>query len=84
MAPSNILEKIEKFQKGPTLRGHQGACKPNIKNPFCQILVNILKILHAKNGEDLAENKQMAWSAVLANLNELKNGLVKAITLKTR
>jgi hypothetical protein len=30
---------------------------PNIKNPFHQILVNILKTLHAKNEEDPVENK---------------------------
>jgi hypothetical protein len=42
-------------KKGPTLRGHHGTCKLNVKNSFSQILVNILKILHAKNEEDPVE-----------------------------
>jgi hypothetical protein len=46
------------FKKQPTLRGHHGTCKPNVKNPFLQILVNILKMIHAKNEEDLVENKK--------------------------
>jgi hypothetical protein len=52
MGRSDILETIEKSQKSPTLRGRHENCKPNIKNLFNQILVNIPKILHAKNEED--------------------------------
>jgi hypothetical protein len=77
-----FLKKSKNLKKGQLC--HQGTCKPNIKNPFYQILVNILKILHAENEENLVENKQMARSDVLAKLSELKNGQVQAITLKTR
>jgi hypothetical protein len=58
MARGDILAKIEKSQKSPTLSGRHGNCKPNIKNLFFQILVNILKILHVKNEEDPVENKK--------------------------
>jgi hypothetical protein len=78
MARSDILAKIEKFQKSPTLSGRHGNCKPNIKNLFYQILVNIPKILHVKNEEDSVENKKMARSDVLAKLGERKNGQVQA------
>jgi hypothetical protein len=83
MARGDILTKIEKSQKSPTLSGRHGNCKLNIKNLFFQILVNILKILHVKNEEDPVENKKMARSDVLAKLGERKNGQVQA-TPKTR
>jgi hypothetical protein len=82
MARGDILAKIEKSQKSPTLSGCHGICKPNIKNLFYQILVNIPKILHVKNEEDPVENKKMARSDVLAKLSERKNGQVQA-TVKT-
>jgi hypothetical protein len=50
--------KNRKILKRTTLRGHQGTCKPNIKNPFHQNLVNIPKILHAENEENPVENKK--------------------------
>jgi hypothetical protein len=53
----DILAKIENSQKSPTLSGRHGNCKPNIKNLFYQILVNIPKILHVKNEEDPVEKK---------------------------
>jgi hypothetical protein len=43
----------------PTLSGRHGNCKPNIKNLFYQILVNISEILHVKNEEDPVENKKI-------------------------
>jgi hypothetical protein len=70
MARGDILAKIEKFQKNPTLSGRHGNFKPNIKNLFYQILENILKILHVKNKEDPVENKKMARSDVLAKLGK--------------
>jgi hypothetical protein len=73
MARSDILAKIEKSQKSPTLSGRHGNCKPNIKNLFYQILVNIPKILHVKNEED-----------VLAKLGERKNGQVQATPKTSR
>jgi hypothetical protein len=78
----DILAKIGKSQKSPTLSGRHGNYKPNIKNMFYQILVNIPKILHVKNEEDPGENKKMARSDVLAKLGERKNGQVQA-TVKT-
>jgi hypothetical protein len=60
------------------LSGRHGNCKPNIKNLFYQILVNIPKILHVQNEEDPVENKKMARSDVLAKLGERKNGQVQA------
>jgi hypothetical protein len=74
----DILAKIEKSQKSPTLSGRHGNFKPNIKNQFYQILVNIPKILHVKNEEDPVENKKMARSDVLAKLGERKYGQVQA------
>jgi hypothetical protein len=59
MARGDILAKIEKSQKSPTLSGRHGNCKPNIKNLFNQILVNIPKKLHVKNKEDPVENKKL-------------------------
>jgi hypothetical protein len=70
MARGDILAKIEKSQKSPTLTGRHGNCKPNIKNLFDQILVNIPKILHVKNEEDPVENKKMARSDVVNWVNE--------------
>jgi hypothetical protein len=58
MDRSDISRKIKKPQKWLTLRGHHGLTKPNIKNLFNQILVLILKILHAKNEEDPLENQK--------------------------
>jgi hypothetical protein len=58
MARGDILAKIEKSQKSNTLSGRHGNCKPNIKNLFYQILVNIPKILHVKNEEDPVENQK--------------------------
>jgi hypothetical protein len=72
MARSDFSEKIVISKKGPTLRGHYGTCKPNIKKLFYHILVNIPKILHVKNEEDLVENKKMTRSNVLAKLGERK------------
>jgi hypothetical protein len=40
------------------LSGRHGNFKPNIKNLFYQISVNIPKILHVKNEEDPVENKK--------------------------
>jgi hypothetical protein len=77
MDRGDILAKIEKSQKSPTLSGRHGNCKPNIKNLSYQILVNIPKI-HVKNEEDPVENKKMARSDVLAKLGERKNGQVQA------
>jgi hypothetical protein len=59
------------------LRGYHETCKPNIKIPFHQILVNISpKKLHAKNEEDPVENKKWLGAMFWQNgLNE-KNGLV--------
>jgi hypothetical protein len=82
MALGELLAKIEKSHKSPTLSGRHGNSKPNIKNLFYQILVIIFKILHVKNEEDPVENKKMARSDVLAKLGERKNGQVQA-TLKT-
>jgi hypothetical protein len=84
MARGDILAKIEKSQKSPTFSGRRGNCKPNIKNLFYQILVNIPKILHVKNEEDPVENKKMAWSDVLAKLGERKNGQVQATPKTSR
>jgi hypothetical protein len=78
----DISAKIEKSQKSPTLSGRHGNFKPNIKNMFYQILVNIPKILHVKNQEDPVENKKMVRSDVLAKLAERKNGQVQ-VTPKT-
>jgi hypothetical protein len=64
MARGEILAKIEKSQKSLTLSGRHGNCKPNIKNVFYQILVNIPKILHVKNEEDPVENKKMARTEI--------------------
>jgi hypothetical protein len=58
MVWGDILEKIEKSQKSPTLSSRHGNCKQNIKNLFYQILVNISKILHVENEEDPVENKK--------------------------
>jgi hypothetical protein len=66
------------------LSGHHGNFKPNIKNLFYQVLVNILKILHVKNEEDPVENKKMARSDVLAKLGERKNGQVQATPKTSR
>jgi hypothetical protein len=52
----DVMGKIEKSLKGPTVRGDHWTCKPNIKNLFYQILVNIPKILHAENEKDPVEN----------------------------
>jgi hypothetical protein len=52
----DVSRKIEKSQKGLTLRGHHGISKPNIKNPFYQILVLAPMILYGKNEEYPLEN----------------------------
>jgi hypothetical protein len=65
MARGDILAKIEKSQKSPTLSGHHGNFKPNIKNLFYQILVNISKILHVKNEEDPVGNKKIRCASRL-------------------
>jgi hypothetical protein len=86
MARGDILAKIEKSQKSPTLSGRHGNCKPNIKNRFYQILVNIPKILHVKNEENPVANKKMARSDVLAKLGvrKTKNGQVQATPKTSR
>jgi hypothetical protein len=84
MARGDILAKIEKSQKSPTLSGRHGNFKPNIKNLFYQILVNIPKILHVKNKEDPVENKKMARTDVLAKLGDRKNGQVQATPKTSR
>jgi hypothetical protein len=66
------------------LSGRHWNYKPNIKNLFYQILVNIPKILHVKNEEDPVENKKMARSDVLAKLGERKNGQVRATPKTSR
>jgi hypothetical protein len=66
------------------LSGRHGNFKPNIKNLFNQILVNIPKILLVKNEEDPVENKKMARSDVLAKLGERKNGQVQATPKTSR
>jgi hypothetical protein len=58
--------------------------KPNIKNLFYKILVNIPKILHVKNEEDPVENKKIARSDVLAKLGERKDGQVQATPKTSR
>jgi hypothetical protein len=84
MARGDILAKIEKSQKSPTLSGPHGNFKPNIKNLFYQILVHIPKILHVKNEEAPVEDKKMAWSDFLAKLGERKNGQVQATPKTSR
>jgi hypothetical protein len=66
------------------LSGRHGNFKPNIKNLFYQILVNIPKILHEQNEEDPVENKKMARSDVLAKLGERKNGQFQATPKTSR
>jgi hypothetical protein len=52
------FRKNQKSYKGPNLRGHHGTCKPNIKNCFYQISVNIPKILHAEYQEDHDQDQE--------------------------
>jgi hypothetical protein len=75
MARGDILVKIEKSQKSPTLTGRHGNCKPNIKNLFYQILVNIPKILHVRNEEDPVENKK--WLGAMFWQNWVNEKMVK-------
>jgi hypothetical protein len=75
MARGDILAKIEKSQKSSTLSGRHGNCKPNIKNLFYQILVNIPKILHVKNEEDPVENKK--WLGAMFWQNWVNEKMVK-------
>jgi hypothetical protein len=46
------MAKIEKSLEGPTLGSCHKTSKLKIKNPFYQIQVNILKKLHAENGDN--------------------------------
>jgi hypothetical protein len=49
-------------------------CKPNIKNPFHQILVLTLKIIHAKNLRVRIENKNFARSDIMAKIEKTLEG----------
>jgi hypothetical protein len=75
MARGDILAKIEKFQKSPPLNGRHENFKPNIKNLFYQILVNIPKILHVKNEGDPVENKK--WLGAMFWQNWVNEKMVK-------